>query len=126
MGGGRPQRLADGLLGASAAWAPDGDALAVTATVRGQSRPTLLLIDAASGKRRSLTDVGVGSGAPAWTPDGRWITYSGEDGSVEKIHRDGSGRRRLFRLAGEEIAGLSWSPDGRHLALTARPIPASD
>lgn len=124
LDGGKPRLLLSHLLRVDAAWSPNGRELAVN-TVFFSKRPGkrhLFLISAATGKRRPLTKRMVAEGVPAWTPDGRWIAYAGEDGSVNKIRRDGTRRQRLFELPGEEVAALNWSRDGRHLVFTSKPI----
>lgn len=121
--GGKPRLLLGGLRDPYVSWSPNGRELAVSAI-----RPKrdlgrhIFLVSAADGKARLLTnELIIIAEPPAWTPNGRWITYvgadnRGADSSVNKIRRDGTGRQRLFQLPGEEIAGLSWSPDGRQLA----------
>ncbi|HEV2791330.1 MAG TPA: hypothetical protein VGV69_08555, partial [Solirubrobacterales bacterium] len=125
--GGKPRLLFRVRGNPYASWSPSGRELAVNAIPQEKSlRRHVFLVSLDGSKTRSLTNDTIAEGAPAWTSDGRWITYAGEDGSVDKIRRDGSGRRRLFELPGEEIVGLDWSPDGRHLAFTSRPIPPID
>ena len=121
-GGGRPHLLLAGLRDAYASWSPEGGKLAVSTIrpSRGQRRQILLVnLD---GDVRSLPAEPAVAESPAWKPNGRWIAYADEEGSVNEVRSDGAGRRRLFQLPGEEVFGLSWSPDGRHLALTSQPI----
>lgn len=125
--GGEPRRLLARLLNPYFSWSPDGHELALSAYIPKQGREGVFLVSAASGRAKLLTSEPLAEGQPpAWTPDGRWITYAGADGSVSKIRRDGTDRQLLFELPGEEIFGLSWSSDGRHLAYGARPIPPID
>jgi dipeptidyl aminopeptidase/acylaminoacyl peptidase len=125
--GGKPRALLRGLLTSDASWSPDGRQLAVNAVFSKDLRNRqLVLVSAADGQVRPLTKGRIAEGPPAWTPDGRWVTYADEDGDVNKIRRNGTGGRRLFEIPGEEIDGLSWSPDGRHLVFTARPISPID
>jgi WD40 repeat protein len=124
--GGKPRRLLTHLLNPYLAWSPNGHELALSASFPRQDRHGLFLVSATSGKAKLLTSESLAERRPpAWTPDGRWITYASADSSVSKIRRDGTEEQRLFQLPGEEIFGLSWSPDGRHLAYGARPITPS-
>jgi Tol biopolymer transport system component len=120
---GKQRRLLANLLNPLFSWSPDGGALALSASFPRQGRHGLFLVSAASGKVKLLSRELLAEGTPpAWTPNGRWITYATADSSVSKIRRDGTGRQRLFELPDEEIFGLSWSPDGRHLVYSTRPI----
>ncbi len=77
----------------------------------------LWITHADSGERRRLTSGG-GDGQPAWSPDGKWLTYiSKEDGNFEiyKVARDGTGRIRMTNTPQSD--GLPvWSPDGKWIA----------
>jgi WD40 repeat protein len=119
---GKPQLLLEGLLNAYASWSPNGRELAVSGVLPPRKKSHLFLVSPTTGKVRRLSDQPIGQGEPAWTPDGRWITYVGRNSSVDKVRRDGADDKRLFERPGEEIGGLSWSPDGRHLVFTTRPI----
>jgi hypothetical protein len=62
-----------------------------------------------NGRRR---DLGLGE-HPDWSPDGRWIAYTGPHG-VYVVRPTGAQRRLVTRRG----FGYSWSPDGRELAFT--------
>ena len=72
---------------------------------------------------RNLTPKPMGAfyAAPAWSPDGRKITFAGErDGNSEiyLMNADGSGQRNLtLNLAYD--AGPGWSPDGRKITFVS-------
>ncbi len=61
---------------------------------------------------------------PSWSPDGRWLAYSGEDG-IYVVAQDGSQKRQVvsFEVKGWPPAP-SWSPDGQwlvyHKCISAR------
>ena len=62
---------------------------------------------------------------PAWSPDGRWIAFSGGEASNTQapdlylVHPDGSGLRRLVEGLREGlIQDPDWSPDGSELAFS--------
>ena len=54
-----------------------------------------------------LTDLGEDSPLPVWSPDGRWIGFSGELG-IYLMQADG---RNLVRLSDDWVAGgVTWLP----------------
>ncbi len=101
---GKPRRLLTHLLSPYFSWSPDGRELALNAAVQG--RRGLFLVSATSGEVRLLTSDLLAEGQPpAWTPDGRWISYAGEDSSVSKIRRDGTKTQGLFELPAKKSLG---------------------
>ena len=57
-----------------AAWAPRGDEVAVVRTSRATHRSEVVVLDARRGLRERVLPAGPGRfGAPAWSPDGRWL-----------------------------------------------------
>src|SRR5262245_54710577 len=100
---------ADGGLAVS----PDGKALLFG------SDSTLYRIPIAGGAPRAL-----GKGFnPAWSPDGRRIAFTRNDG-VYVMQADGSGARKVATNRYVESSGApTWSPDGRKLAYIACSAP---
>jgi Tol biopolymer transport system component len=99
------------------AWSPDGKRLAVThdrcfprdcAEVENPNEVYVVGVDG-RGLRRLTFDDGY-DGEPSWSPDGRRIVYSKDDG-LFLVNPDGTGRRRLTRDGYQQ--GPVWSPDGR-------------
>ncbi|MFL5600573.1 MAG: hypothetical protein ACJ78I_09275 [Gemmatimonadaceae bacterium] len=103
---------------------PDGQSIAVASYVGG-SWNGIYLLDR-FGKGRTLLVSHSGSGAPAWSPDGTKLSFSGtfpgpygDYGRIFIINRDGTGLRQLspdvaptdYKFDG----GSSWSPDGKRL-----------
>ena len=121
--------LAAGLYEPEASWSPNGKWVAVSGTDAdgADRRRHLYLIAAAGGRLRQLSAEEVGTGGPpAWTPDGRWITYATFEGEVREVTPDGSATRTVADFPHEEVSGLAWSPDGTRLAYRAEPVVESD
>jgi hypothetical protein len=88
-------------------FSPDAKAIAYSSFVGDDEQ---LFVQTLGGKRRRL---GLGK-RPKWSPDGRWIAYTGRDGAYV-VRPNGAQRHRVAR----DAFGYSWSPDGKELAFTA-------
>ena len=99
----------------------------------GRPYPQLWVLDLTSGKSTRLGgESGVTSDA-VWSPDGRWIAYSGEaEGKSGLVisHPDGSEKTFLAETEGTNspLPGqgndVTWSPDGKEIAfISATPGP---
>ncbi len=100
--------LPDGI--ASLDWSPDGQQVVFDQTVDYQYR--LFIMDVASEAIRELP--GVSGSKPSWSPDGKWIAFTG-DPHVGLIHPDGTGLRWLTTQIGRN-AHPTWSPDSTRVA----------
>jgi len=115
------------------AWSPVSDSIAVVCVKDGRS--DLYLLDAKSGALTRLTNDAWDEKEPAWTPDGRTITFASDRLApvVLQAQRkpDGFGTYAIYNLdlASGNITRLvhtygddhspAWSPDGRELAFIA-------
>jgi len=123
--GSRSERLTtDQALYTEPTVSPDGQSIAVGARVGGGFNGIYLLDR--FGKGRTLLVSHSGSGAPAWSPDGTKLSFSGtlpgpygDYGRIFVVNRDGTGLRQLSPdVAATDYkydAGSSWSPDGKRL-----------
>ena len=112
-----------------AALSPNGETLAYVST-RKAGHARVWLMDMKT-RRSRLLSVQPGSGfQPTWSPDGKWLAFSSDDGrfaghmpgrwektqslSIYIVRPDGSGLRRVTR--GRGVAGSpQWSPDGKRI-----------
>ncbi|WP_224245438.1 patatin-like phospholipase family protein [Hyalangium gracile] len=92
------------------AWHRGGDRIAV-ATEQGARVFTRagLLCFVCDGHRGPVIEV-------AWSPDGRWLMTTGEDGAA-RIWEANTGRfMMILRMSGSLIAGARWHPDSKRVA----------
>ena len=115
------RRLTRGTSVFAASWSPSSRQVAVISIHANQhSDAHLYLVAAKGGQPRLLSDEEV-VGGPAWTPDGRWITFSTADGKIHRVHPDGSGSETIGDIPGKYVTNLSWSPDGLAPRLLSQP-----
>jgi Tol biopolymer transport system component len=108
-------------------WSPDGLELAFVKRLGptkyggGQECPVchveIFVVNADGSGQRNLTR-NLGGGVPAWSPDGRTIAFSRDEGFTPTLYvmnADGSGQRRVTP-DGIHAWGSAWSPDGRRIA----------
>lgn len=109
------QLTVDAAFDGQPAISPDG-ATAVFVSERGGT-PQLWAQSLGSGGERRLTDDVAGALDPAFSPDGRWISYTSLGaGGVWRIPAGGGAPQRLTAFGSR----AAWAPDGRHLVFQSQ------
>ncbi len=115
---------------------PDGSRIAYTISRNDGPRRAigqLFIMTLADGKSIGLSTGMEPSGNPEWSPDSKWIAYSGHLGDKSGLivaRADGSGKKYLGPLEGTNAPlpttgkTVTWSPDGKQIAyVSATPGP---
>lgn len=132
--GGAPHRLAQ-RVASGASWSPNGKQIAYEGfasclSAPGSDYPTGLYISDRRGRHARLID-SCADGAPAWSPDGKWIVVargpcaaSADTSGTWIEHPNGRDRRRLTTMVPwtvdvDHLVAPVWAPDSRRLAVAA-------
>ena len=87
-----------------------------------RARPSIWLVDPATGAQTPVAGGAGGQASPRWSPDGKRLAYvaSGE-GEKPQLYVRWMATGETARLATlpESPGGLTWSPDGRTIAFTS-------
>jgi tricorn protease len=87
-----------------------------------EARGEILTVPAEKGDPRNLTrTTGVVERDPAWSPDGRWISYFSDESGEYALHiRDQKGEGEVKKIKLEPTFYLSpaWSPDSKKISFT--------
>jgi Tol biopolymer transport system component len=116
-------------------WSPHGDSIVFDRFdgVAGAPHVSIWIVSAASGRQHRVSPPNISGGTPAWSPDGRLISFVGSVGSasgkesvcsrsaVYTVRPDGSELRRISPTVGSSSGQTAWSPDGRYVAFIAAP-----
>jgi len=117
--GGAPQPVDPGWsadvdgAGGGVAISPEGDRVAFAVRIEGQSEIFVKRLPAGAEVRLSASDAW--DGLPAWTPDGRYVTFLSDRSGAAQLYRrraDGGGTTELFLEDPRGLAQATWSPGG--------------
>jgi Tol biopolymer transport system component len=108
-GGGEPTIISDGY---APTWSPDGSTLAFLWLKSDGTLPVATIRVGSDDQPHELVPGPGPSGAPEWSPDGKWIAVPLGFRGVELVSPDGTQRRIL---PGLENSALLWSLDSKTL-----------
>lgn len=98
-------------------WSPDGARIAVARWRQG-GRQDVVVLDSAGRVLAEATDDRAVDGAPAWTPDGRWVLFSSDRTGIANLYawEPASGALRQVTNVLTGAFQPDVSPDGRTVA----------
>ena len=112
----------------SGTWSPDSERFAFVVVADGDNQ--IVVVNARNGtvdRRIAIDEIGAMTN-PAWSPDGRYIAFSGSAGGISDLYVYDLETEATTRLTNDKFADLqpTWSPDGQTLAFTSDRGPETD
>ncbi|RPI17645.1 MAG: protease, partial [Acidobacteria bacterium] len=91
-----------------------------------EARGEIMTVPAEKGDPRNLTNTpGVNERHPAWSPDGKWISYFSDESGEYALHiRDqkGGGEVKKIALPATFYNSQAWAPDSKKIAFTNKKL----
>ena len=83
-----------------------------------KARPTIWLVDVASGQQRPLESGSGSYSSPRWSPDGTRLAYVAAEGGSPQLYVRWMSSGTSARITGlpDSPDSIAWSPDGRRIA----------
>lgn len=89
----------------------------------------IYVMNSSGGEMRQLTQSGVVSSAPAWSPDGEELSYTSDterEGLQIFTVKASGGEPRQITASQPEAASSAWSPDGKKILVNLKPDPTGN
>ena len=98
--------------------APNGDRIALSVEERGKRR--LVVLDADGSGMRTVAESLELRGAPAWSPDGRFIVTAANEAGTPHLFRVSTDTGQVVRLVDDYALDPAWDPRGEFLVYSAK------
>ncbi|NOZ57039.1 MAG: peptidase S9, partial [Calditrichaeota bacterium] len=112
----------------SGTWSPDSKRFATVVYAKGNNELAIFDIERRKLiRQRGFPGVGAMS-SPAWSPDGRFIAFSGQKGGISDLYLWDLATDSLIQLTNDRYGQIqpAWSPDGTTIAFATDEGPATD
>ena len=101
-------------------WSPDGRSFAYHTNEEGLNFD-IYVMDVKTQTSRQLTFDGGRDIWPAWSPNGKWISFASDRAGASDLYRIDVDGGNLMKLTdGQDCDKTAWSPDSRWIAFTSR------
>lgn len=107
-------------IGSAGTWDPSGRRLAFVSFAEGDNRISIWNVEEESIEANFAVEGVSAMKNPAWSPDGRYLAFSGRDGGISDLYVLDLETDEVRQFTNDRYADLqpTWSPDGETLAFT--------
>lgn len=106
-------------------WSPDGSRFVHVAVIQGRNQLVIVDVNRPRRTRHIPVDGVPALNNPAWSPDGRYLVFSGLQDGVGNLFKLDMETKQVERLTNDRYSYIhpSWSPDGRFLTFATDLLP---
>ncbi len=109
------------------AWCPNSNCLVVADSPNQERSVSLYVVSVDTGEKRQLTNPGLSARDPAFSPDGRWLVFRHDAGSVGELYalavrKDLTASGEPTRITPMTLNAMhpTWMPDGKEILFSAK------
>ena len=106
-------------------WSPDGSKFIHVAVKRGQNKLVVVDVNRPRRTRHIAVDGVPALNNPTWSPDGRYVVFSGLVGGIGNLYMLDMQTKEVEKLTNDRYSYIqpTWSPDGNYLAFATDLLP---